>query len=206
MLWDEKGRYDRAEVDRIKFETDPRTWTALYQGRPTPEEGAYFKAEWFRTYAAMPDVSRMRIYGASDYAVTESGGDYTVHLVVGMDSSGNLWVLDLYRKQASPDDWVEGLLDLWERWSPVGWGEEAGQIIKGVGAYLARRMNERRVYCARQQYTSAADKPTRCRDFQAFVSAGRVMFPESAPWWADMRAEMLGFPTGKHDDIIDTMG
>ena len=36
----------------------------------------------------------MKIYGASDYAVTDDGGDYTVHLVVGIDPSERMWVLD----------------------------------------------------------------------------------------------------------------
>ena len=27
----------------------------------------------------------MRVYGASDYAVTADGGDYTVHIVIGVD-------------------------------------------------------------------------------------------------------------------------
>jgi hypothetical protein len=49
----------------------------------------------------------MRVYGASDYAVTSDGGDYTVHVVAGMDSEGRLWLLDLWRQQASSEVWVD---------------------------------------------------------------------------------------------------
>ena len=30
------------------FKRNPRTWSALYQQRPAPEEGDYFKADWLR--------------------------------------------------------------------------------------------------------------------------------------------------------------
>jgi hypothetical protein len=66
--------------------TPARTWSALYQQRPAPEEGDYFHADWLRPYEAMPARETLKIYGASDYAVTADGGDYTVHIVVGIDS------------------------------------------------------------------------------------------------------------------------
>ena len=49
----------------------------------------------------------MRIYGGSDYAVTADGGDYTVHLVVGLDPEGRMYLLDRWRKQSSSDEWIE---------------------------------------------------------------------------------------------------
>jgi hypothetical protein len=30
--------------------------------------------------------------------------------------------------------------------------------------------------------------------------------PAAAEWLPDLRAELLGFPTGKHDDIVDALG
>ena len=42
-------------------ETSPMMWSALYQQRPAPEDGDYFKAEWLRSYdtpsAARPCMS-----------------------------------------------------------------------------------------------------------------------------------------------------
>ena len=37
----------------------------------------------------------LRVYGGSDYAVTADGGDYTVHIVVGIDPEGRMYLLDL---------------------------------------------------------------------------------------------------------------
>jgi hypothetical protein len=30
--------------------------------------------------------------------------------------------------------------------------------------------------------------------------------PARAPWLPDLKAELLAFPTGKHDDIVDALG
>lgn len=52
--------------------------------------------------------------------VTANGGDYTVHVVVGMDPGGKLWVLDLWRGQAAADAWVEAFCDPVRQWRPKG--------------------------------------------------------------------------------------
>jgi len=30
--------------------------------------------------------------------------------------------------------------------------------------------------------------------------------PVNAPWYAEFRSELLGFPAGKHDDQVDALG
>ena len=201
-LWPEF--YPLEQLERIKRATLPRDWSALYQQRPAPDEGAYFKRDWFRWYDDRP--KQLRIYGASDYAVTEGDGDYTVHIVVGIDPDDNLYVLDLWRGQTSSDAWIGEWLNLVRMHKPLMWVEESGQIIKSIGPFLEKRMREERVYCRREQVASAADKPTRSRSIQARTSMGRVYLPSKAPWLADFTQELLVFPAGKHDDQVDAFG
>ena len=33
-------------------------WAALYQQRPAPEEGDYFKADWLKPYDTLPAMRR----------------------------------------------------------------------------------------------------------------------------------------------------
>ena len=201
-LWPE--RYPLEHLERIKRVTLARHWSALYQQRPAPEEGAYYKREWFRHYDELP--KHLRYYGASDYAVTEGGGDWTVHIVVGVDPDDNIYIVDLWRGQTTSDVWVQSWLDLARQWKPMLWVEESGQIIKSIGPFLDRRMREAKVYTRREQVASAADKPTRSRSIQARTSMGKVYLPSKAPWLADFTAELLTFPAGKHDDQVDALG
>lgn len=196
--------YPLPVLERYRSVLPSRDWSALYQQRPAPDEGDYFKREWFRFYTDVPKA--LRFYGASDYAVTAKGGDYTVHVVCGVDPDDNLYVVDIWRAQAESHVWVEAFIDLVAKYKPLNWAEEQGQIIKSLGPFIDKRMRERKVYSRREQMASVADKPTRCRSFQARAAMGKVYLPHNSPWVADLLTECLNFPVGKHDDQVDTLG
>jgi predicted phage terminase large subunit-like protein len=191
---------------RAEARRDSRTWAALYQQRPAPDTGNYFQREWLRPVATVPPKESLRIYGASDYAVTDAGGDYTVHVVVGMDSDGRLWLLDLWRGQTDSSVWVEAFCDLVRAWRPIGWAEETGQIRAGVGPFLERRMRERQAYIARRQFPTRGDKSVRAQSIRGRMALDGLHIPASAAWRADLEAELLSFPAGKHDDQVDALG
>jgi len=195
--------YPVEALERIKRNMLPRDWSSLYQQQPAPEEGNFFKREWVQYYDTLPE--NVHVYGASDYAVTDGGGDFTVHVTVAADADGNVYITDVWRGQKTPDVWIEAVLDLMEAQEPLGWAEENGQIIKSIGPFLERRAQERGVYCMREQYSSTSDKPTRARTFQARLASGKVFFPRKAKWLADLESELLSFPAGKHDDQVDAL-
>jgi predicted phage terminase large subunit-like protein len=204
-LWDDA--YGYGDFLRHEKATQlPRNWTALYQQRPAPETGDYFKEEWFRTYVTEPPRDTLNIYGGSDYAVTSNGGDYTVHVVVGVDPENRMYLLDLWRGQTSSDLWIEAWCDLVRQWKPAFWAEERGQIISGVGPYLQRRAIERQAYTAREQFASRGDKAVRAQSIRGRMAMLGLYVRQGAPWFADLRAELLSFPAGKHDDQVDALG
>ena len=206
FLWAD-GDYGYAEqLAELKKTTPARTWSALYQQRPAPEEGDYFKSEWLKPYTKAPPLDTMRVYGGSDYAVTADGGDYTVHAVVGLDPEGRMYLLDLWRKQAASDVWVEAFCDLVLQWKPMSWAEEQGQIKSGVGPFLERRMRERRAYTVREQFPTRGDKAIRAQSIRSSMAMNGLYVPINAPWYADLRSELLSFPAGKHDDQVDALG
>lgn len=205
-LWGDDQYGYAADLETKRRTAEARTWSALYQQRPAPADGTYFQASWLRPVSAMPDRDDLHIYGGSDYAVTADGGDYTVHVVVGMDRDGKLWLLDLWRKQAGADEWIEALLDLVAKWKPLGWAEETGQIRAGIGPFLERRMRERRTYVARRQFPTRGDKSVRAQSVRGRMAMDGLRLPASAPWRADFDAELLSFPAGKHDDQVDALG
>ena len=185
--------------------TPARTWSALYQQRPAPEEGDYFKAEWLKPYDKAPDRNTMRVYGGSDYAVTADGGDFTVHAVVGI-TDGKMYLLDLWRKQASSEVWIEAFCDLVIKHKPIGWAEEQGQIRAGIGPFLDKRSRERRAFVARDQFPTRGDKAVRAQSIRGRMALSGLYVPASAGWYPELRSELLSFPAGKHDDQVDALG
>lgn len=188
------------------FERMPRTWNALYQQRPAPDTGDYFKREWIIETDNAPPRETMQIFGASDYAVTADGGDYTVHVVMGIDHTGRLWLLDLWRQQASSDVWVDSLCSLVKQWRPIGWAEETGQIKSGVGPFLVKRMLETEAYVAREQFPTRGDKAVRAQSIRGRMAMQGLHVPRGAPWLPALISEMMSFPVGSHDDQVDALG
>jgi predicted phage terminase large subunit-like protein len=185
---------------------DTRVWSALYQQSPTPDTGDYFRAEWLHPVDHLPKRDSVNLYGASDYAVTSKGGDYTVHIVVGVDSDGRMTVMDLWRGQTDSAEWIESWCDMVKDWRPLSWAEEKGQINASVGPFLLKRQRERRAYTFRRQFPPRHDKAVRARSIQARMATEGLYIPKSAPWRADFEAELLRFPAAKHDDQVDALG
>lgn len=207
LLWDDPEGYNYGAFLRArKLESDPRTWASLYQQNPVPDEGGYFQIEWFKPVLDIPDRETLRVYGGSDYAVTKDGGDFTVHTVVGIDTAGQLYLLDLWRQQAASDRWVESWCDLVLKWRPMEWAEEQGQIKSGVGPFLERRMRERKAFCVRTMFPTRGDKAVRAQSIRGRMALDGLRIPAAAPWRAELIAECLRFPAGVHDDQVDALG
>lgn len=189
-----------------RYQSNQRTWSALYQQRPVPETGDYFKRDWIRTAAVAPPRRLMSVYGASDYAVTANGGDYTVHGVVGIDPDNRPWLLDVWRDQASSDVWVEAFCDLVLKWHPIGWAEETGQIKSSVGPFLNKRMLERQAFVAKELFPTRGDKGVRAQSIRGRIAMQGLWMETTAPWRNDLISEMMSFPAGTHDDQVDMLG
>ena len=185
---------------------DPRRWSALYQQRPAPEEGAFFRRDWLRWYDDPPRRETLRLYGASDYAVTAGGGDYTVHGVAGVDADDNLFVLDWWRAQTDSAAWIDMLVGMIGRWRPVEWAEESDQIARSLGPFIDTRIRESRTYCYRRQLPAGgADKAAKAQAIRGRMAQGKLYLPAKAPWVSDLVSELLQFPAGRNDDQVDTL-
>jgi predicted phage terminase large subunit-like protein len=192
-LWPEW--YDLKALNRIKDTIGQREWSALYQQQPQPDDGTYFQRAWFKEWDKLPTV---HYYGTSDYAVTDGGGDYTVHRIWGVGPDGTVYRVDGWRGQTTSDVWIEEKLNLIAKYKPLAWFGEGGVIQKAIEPMLKRRMLERSIFCRVEWLSSVSDKPTRARSFQAMAASGRVYFEKDA----DI-AEHLVFPAGKNDDDVD---
>ena len=188
------------QLERKRSIIGPRDWSALYQQRPTAEDGTYFKKEWFRRYTDAPE--RMTIYMSGDFAVTEGGGDFTELAVWGVDQFDNVYALDWWSGQASSDRWAAEFIRLIKRWKPVTFIGEAGPIRRAMEPLLGRMMRDERAYAVIEWLSSGNDKSANARPLQAFMANGRFHFP-ATDWAERVQDQMLRFPDGKYDDAVD---
>lgn len=198
-LWPEWFTDEMVEQAKL----DPRAWNALYQQDPAPEEGDYFQREDFGEYSDLP--AQLHYYGASDYAVTQGGGDFTEHGMAGMDFNGDIYIVDWWRAQVESDIWIEKQCDMILTYKPLIWFGEKGPIRASILPFLRKRMQERTAFCRLEWLASITDKPSRARAIQARCAMGKVFLPKHAPWKADLMSQLMRFPAGKYDDGVDAL-
>lgn len=202
-LWPE--RFGIEYLENFK-RTNSKGFSALYQQRPTPEDGDFFRADMIRTYKREDLPKSLRMYAASDHAVgIKQENDRSCLLVVGVDDKANVWLLDCWWKRAKTDEVVEAMIKLMKRWKPLAWWAESGHISKSIGPFLFKRMREEKCYINVVEQVPSADKMTRAQSIQGRMSMGMVKFPMFEHWFEDARQELLKFPQARHDDFVDTI-
>ena len=186
-----------------QFRLNRRTWSSLYQQKPAPDEGILFRKDDMVTYEKAPE--RLMIIGASDYAVTPDGGDWTEHGVAGIDQDGSIYLLDWWRGQTGPEEWIEKKLDMIVRWKPLAWFGEHGPIRRATEGRIKQRMIDRKAMCRIEWLPHIGDKATKAQSIIATAGMGRLWWPRAA-WVSELQRQCLVFPAGAPDDGVDTLG
>lgn len=195
-------RYNRGALQRIKDNTDPRQWSALYLQDPTPAEGTFFKIEWFKRHRELPkDLFK---YLTSDHAPGgETDSDYNCYRVWGVDKLGDLYLIDGFRTQETMDKAADKALHLIAKYKPFAWFPEDDNNWKSVQGFVTKMMREKKVYCRIEPISPhGSNKETKAQPFQAMAAMGRVSLPEGSIG-DDILNQYLRFPGGKHDDEVD---
>lgn len=192
------------------FQKDARAWSSLYQQKPSPEEGTFFKREWFRRYRSLP--KNLHKYITSDHAPAGgSESDYTCVRVWGVDELGDLYLVDGFRHQETLDKTADrmvgskkdGSIGLIKKHKPFCWFPEDDNNWKSAAGFIARMMREQNVHCRIEPISPHGnDKSTKAQPFQGMAASGRVWLPDT-PEGDDVLNQYLKFPGGKNDDEVD---
>jgi predicted phage terminase large subunit-like protein len=173
---------------------------ALFQQRPTAREGEFFKVSKIETVdAAPPDL---RLCRGWDLASTEGGGAFTAGVLIGRDSKGVWYVVDVERGQWSSDDVETQLLSIARRDGTgvkIHLPQDPGQAGKKQGISLARMLAGFQV----KVEPVTGSKESRAFAFSAQVNIGNVKVVK-APWSKTFIEELRQFPRGKYADQVDS--
>jgi len=210
--WFTAGHFD-------KWEFNPRarrTWSALYQQRPTPKEGLQFTRSMFKRFDLSSPPSddgddnhlpaTLNRYGASDYATLDDAkADFTEHGCAGMDWKGDLWFVDWWYGQKETDKSIEAFINVIWRNKPLRWANEGGTIDHAIRPAINRAMREKQKFVLIESFPSIQDKSAKLMSFHARASAGTVHVPNT-PWGDRLIDQLCAFPAVKHDDACDVAG
>jgi predicted phage terminase large subunit-like protein len=192
--WFDAGHWDT-------FKRQSRTWAALFQQRPRPDEGGIFKEAWLRArYGVIPVGADMCIHSWDTAQKPGELNDPSVLTVwrLGRGVSG-YYLQDVWRKQVDYPTLKRTVQAYAERDKP------AAILIedKSSGQSLIQDLRNS-TSLPIIAIEPLGDKTFRANEVSAMVEAGLVHLPELAPWLVDYEGEFFGFPLSTHDDQVDS--
>ena len=207
----ENQRILAAELEDARQDIGPLAYSQEYEAQFVSAGAGLFKREWFRYYTVVEDRYR---YGAADTgldgmtrfatvdlaASLKTSADYTVIAAFGLTVDGKLLLLDLLRARLEGPDIVPAIARMTSKW------RLAAVHIERAGFQLALVQEARRAGLPVFELAADKDKIARSLPLQAALAGERLYFPRQASWLADLEAELVQFPEGSHDDMVDALG
>tara|TARA_E500000318_G_scaffold112050_1_gene133657 strand:- start:4584 stop:6131 length:1548 start_codon:yes stop_codon:yes gene_type:complete len=202
-LWEE--RFPMSDLRKME-KLNPREFAALYQQSPYIKGGNMIKTEWWKYYEK-EDVDLTTfptIIIACDTAFKKSAtADFSVAVVAGLDSQGDIYIIDIKRSRYDFPELKRMLITLNTKWR--GKGLRGIHIEdKASGQSLIQELKNQSGM-AIIPYKVSSDKVSRVSAITDLIEGGRVFLPKNAAWLDDFIEEAVSFPNGTHDDQIDAL-
>jgi predicted phage terminase large subunit-like protein len=211
-LWPD--RYDESKLEAIKRTLGTYWFTAQYQGRPTPPEGGLFKKHWFRYFEDHPEHFRLlgpegrsvrkihcRRFGTMDLAFSlKTEADFTVVCAWAVTPQHDLLLLDMLRGQMGGEALVPAAQQMASKYDLdyVGIESILAQSLVVHHARVDAGLTVRSLLADR-------DKISRSIPAQVRMEAGQIYLPKGHSELSTIESELLDFPRGAHDDIVDCL-
>ena len=203
-----------AQWERRKRDTGPRSWAALYQQKPTPDEGGIFPRDW-ATYNEplwvtkddgscwVPGMEREdhELIISGDLTFTDSKNSDYVALQVWLRIGHQAYLLDQVRRRMNFNDTCAALLALSAKWP------------QAIAKLVENKANGPAVINALQQQIGGlipvepqGSKSARASAVSPLAFSKDIILPtaEILPNVEDLREELVNFPS-KHDDTVDAL-
>jgi predicted phage terminase large subunit-like protein len=195
-------RFPLERLEQIKASSASRWWQALYQQRPTLAAGSIFIREWFRYYnpAELPQAGWVRIIASIDCTFKDGAGSDFVGLTIWGQRAEGLLLLDLLNRRMGFTATVAAIEGAWQRW------QFSELVIEDAanGPAVIDVLKRRAAGFSLRAVRPLGGKSARANAAAPQFEQGRILFPQGAPWLADYERQLLSFPAGAHDDLVDS--
>ena len=205
-LWPEFWPLD--QLNSLKAELPISKWSAQYQQDPTSEEGALIKREWWQEWdkdSPPPceaiiqswDTAFLKTQRA-DYSACTTWGVFYFPNEDGVNQP-NLILLDAYKEKLEFPELKRAAYDKY-------WEYEPDQMIveaKAAGSPLIFELRAMGIPVTEFTPSRGQDKIARVNAVTDLFASGVIWCPPTG-WAEEVVEECAAFPSGEHDDLVDS--
>jgi predicted phage terminase large subunit-like protein len=205
-LWPEFWSLKELEV--LREELPSSKWQAQYMQQPTSDNSAIIKREWWKIWEKEdPPYCEYLIQSwdtaftkneRSDYSACTTWGVFYQPDDTGVDQA-NIIALNAFKKRMEFPELKMRAYEEYQEWEPDALIVEA----KASGAPLVFELRAMGIPVQEFTPTRGNDKIARLNAVADIFASGKVWVPNTR--WADeLMDEIASFPSGEHDDLVDS--
>ena len=205
-----------AELNKIKRRQGVEIFSKQYLNEPVSGENATFKREqmiripWNEVrgkpinWILSVDPSYYDPRGTTIY------GDYASFVLAGMDFQRRLYVRHVVRKKMSYSQIIDEMFKIYTdpRFADIKQMKIVLEVVgaKSLSYELANEQRRRNTWLpVTELKTRKEAKSERIRGLAPYYEYGNIFHIKECPELEELEYELLHFPSGKHDDIIDAL-
>lgn len=174
-----------------------------YLNQIIPADMQSFKKEWFKYYNCLP--KRCHTFVFIDPALSEADTSDSTGVVVIKVDEKNDWYVELAKRvRINPTQLVSYVFDLYAQYKPQVIGIEEIAFQKAILYFLNEEMRRRNIMMPVTgiKYSNQKSKQTRILSLVPRFEWNHIFLNQGLQ---DLELELLQFPRGSHDDLIDAL-
>ena len=194
-----------AELEALREELPNGKWQAQYQQNPVGNESAIIKRDWWQWWEEDTPPECEYILQAWDTAFEKNNrADYSAGTTWGVfthhkDNQKYLILLNTYKKRVEFPDLKRDVLREYNEYEPDTLIVEK----KASGAPLIYDLRAMGIPVSEYTPSKGQDKFARLNSVSDIIASGKVWVPRTR-WAEELVDEIASFPSGEHDDLVDS--
>lgn len=196
-----------AELERLKRRQGTYIFSCQYLNEPVDDESATFKRSMIvrKPWELVRDRP-INWYLSIDPSYEGTYSDYAAFVVAGMDHQRDIYVRYVKREKMTYADIIRTMFDLFNEFDPRQIILETVATQKSIQYELNNEQRRRGTWLPVTEIKSRIkSKEERIRGLAPYYEFGHIYHVKECPQVDELEYELLHFPKGTHDDVIDAL-
>ena len=205
----------RDRLTEKRREMGPYTFSCQMMQNPMADETQGFKPQWLRHYETVSRAGMNVDILVDAASAKKRSSDYTAMWVVGLNTDGNIYILDMLRDRLNLKQRADALFALHRKWKPQNVGYEKYGMMADI-EFCYAEMERRNYRFQVRELGGQMPKNDRIKRLMPYCEQGKIYLPHSLfrtdyqgrsvdLVHAFIEEEYKAFPVGLHDDMMDAL-